>query len=132
MAAPDPRGSSRAPRGRRALCRFAAIIAAAIAAVALFLAATRWPSIVAAIASNPVPAAAALIFAGTYLVIAIGKLPGFYLDRAGAALLGASLMVGLGALSLDAALRSIDFDTIALLLGMMVVVGNLRLSGLFR
>ena len=41
-------------------------------------------------APNWVHAAAALIFAGTYMVIAIGKLPGFYLDRAGAALLGAA------------------------------------------
>lgn len=81
---------------------------------------------------NPVSAAAALIFAATYLIIAIGKLPGLYLDRTGAALLGASLMVGLGVLSLDEALRSIDFGTIALLLGMMIVVGNLRLSGFFR
>jgi Na+/H+ antiporter NhaD/arsenite permease-like protein len=79
-----------------------------------------------------VRAAAVLIFAATYIVIAIGKLPGFYLDRAGAALLGASLMVGIGVLPLDQALRSIDFDTIALLLGMMIVVGNLRLSGFFR
>jgi len=79
-----------------------------------------------------VHAATLLIFAGTYIVIAAGKLPGLYLDRAGAALLGASLMVGLGVLSLDQALRSINFDTIALLLGMMIVVGNLRLSGFFR
>ncbi len=82
--------------------------------------------------SDPISAAAVLIFAATYLTIAIGKLPGFYLDRAGAALLGASLMVGLGVLSLDEALRSIDFGTIALLLGMMIVVANLRLSGFFR
>jgi Na+/H+ antiporter NhaD/arsenite permease-like protein len=75
---------------------------------------------------------ATAIFAGTYLVIAIGKLPGYYLDRAGAALLGASLMVGLGAVPLDEAYRAIDFDTIALLLGMMIVVANLRLSGFFR
>ncbi len=76
--------------------------------------------------------AAILIFAATYLVIAIGKLPGFYLDRAGTALLGASLMVAAGAISLDEALSAIDFTTIALLLGMMIVVGNLRLSGFFR
>src|SRR5215472_2795194 len=76
--------------------------------------------------------AAILVFGVTYLVIALGKLPGFYLDRAGAALLGASLIVAVGALSLDEALRAIDFDTIALLLGMMIVVGNLRLSGFFR
>src|SRR6266446_4699847 len=72
------------------------------------------------------------IFTATYLVIAIGKLPGFHLDRAGAALLGASLMVGSGVLSLDQAYRAVDFDTIALLLGMMIVVANLRLSGFFR
>ncbi len=83
--------------------------------------AAHWPQI-----------AAVAIFAATYIVIAIGKLPGFYLDRAGAALLGASLMVATGVLSLDQALRSIDFDTIALLLGVMIVVANLRLSGFFR
>jgi Na+/H+ antiporter NhaD/arsenite permease-like protein len=81
---------------------------------------------------SPAQIAALVIFAATYVVIAIGKLPGFYLDRAGAALVGASLMVAVGALSLDEALRSIDFATIALLLGMMIVVGNLRLSGFFR
>jgi Na+/H+ antiporter NhaD/arsenite permease-like protein len=75
---------------------------------------------------------AVTIFAATYLVIAIGKLPGYRLDRAGAALLGASLMVGTGALSLDQAYGAIDFNTITLLLGMMIVVANLRLSGFFR
>lgn len=72
------------------------------------------------------------IFAGTYMVIAVGKLPGYFLDRAGAALLGASLMVGVGAVPLDDAYRAINFDTVALLLGMMIVVANLRLSGFFR
>lgn len=72
------------------------------------------------------------IFTGTYAVIAIGKLPGFQLDRAGAALLGASLMVGAGVLSLEDAYRAVDFNTITLLLGMMIVVANLRLSGFFR
>jgi Na+/H+ antiporter NhaD/arsenite permease-like protein len=76
--------------------------------------------------------AAITIFAGTYLVIAIGKLPGYRLDRAGAALLGASLMAAIGVVSLDQAYRAIDFDTITLLLGMMIVVANLRLSGFFR
>ena len=76
--------------------------------------------------------AAILIFAATYLFIAIGKLPGYHLDRAGAALLGASLMVGFGVLSPEDAYRAIDFETITLLLGMMLVVANLRLSGYFR
>jgi Na+/H+ antiporter NhaD/arsenite permease-like protein len=72
------------------------------------------------------------IFAVTYIAIAIGRLPGFRLDRAGATLVGASLMVAVGAVGIDEVSRIIDFDTIALLLGMMIVVGNLRLSGFFR
>jgi len=75
---------------------------------------------------------ALVIFGVTYLVMAIGKLPGYQLDRAGAALLGASLMVGLGILSLGEAYAAIDMETITLLLGMMIVVANLRLSGFFR
>src|SRR5438105_13764532 len=75
---------------------------------------------------------AVLIFLVTYFVMAVGKLPGFYLDRAGAALLGASLMLATGLLSLDDAYRAIDVDTIALLLGMMIIVANIRLSGFFH
>jgi Na+/H+ antiporter NhaD/arsenite permease-like protein len=71
------------------------------------------------------------IFAMTYLVVALGRLPGFQLDRAGAAMVGASLMVATGALPLEEAAKAIDFDTIVLLLGVMIVVANLRLSGFF-
>jgi Na+/H+ antiporter NhaD/arsenite permease-like protein len=76
--------------------------------------------------------AALLIFVATYVVIAIGKLPGYRIDRAGAALLGGALMVGIGVMSPEEAYRAIDFDTIVLLLGMMIVVANLRVSGFFR
>ena len=75
--------------------------------------------------------AAIVIFAITYLVLAIGRLPGFRIDRTGAAIIGASFMVGVNALSLDEAYRAINFDTIILLFGMMIVVANLRLSGFF-
>ena len=51
--------------------------------------------------------------------------------RIGAALIGASLMVATNVLTLDEAYRAIDFDTIVLLLGMMIVVAYLRLSGFF-
>jgi Na+/H+ antiporter NhaD/arsenite permease-like protein len=81
---------------------------------------------------NGAALAAVIVFVATYLVIAIGKLPGYQLDRAGAALVGASLMVGLNVVSLQQAYRAIDFDAITLLLGMMIVVANLRLSGFFR
>lgn len=75
--------------------------------------------------------AAISIFAITYLVLAIGRLPGFRIDRTGAAIIGAAFMVGVNALSLDDAYRAINFDTIILLFGMMIVVANLQLSGFF-
>ena len=73
--------------------------------------------------------AAAVIFVVTYLIVAIGKIPVYRIDRAGAALLGGSLMVGLGILSADEAYQAISFDTLTLLLGMMIVAANLRVSG---
>jgi Na+/H+ antiporter NhaD/arsenite permease-like protein len=76
--------------------------------------------------------AAWLIFLATYVVVALGKIPVYRIDRAGAALLGASLMVASGVLSLEEAYQAVDFNTVVLLLGMMIVVANLRLSGFFR
>ncbi|HEY6994074.1 MAG TPA: SLC13 family permease, partial [Xanthobacteraceae bacterium] len=81
---------------------------------------------------DPTLIAAIAIFGATYAVVAVGKMPGYRIDRAGAALLGASLMVGTGVLTAAEAYRAVDFDTITLLLGMMIVVANLRVSGFFR
>ena len=81
--------------------------------------------------SNAVTIAAVAVFLATYVVLAIGKLPVYRIDRTGAALLGASLMVATGVLSTEEAYAAINFDTIILLLGMMIVVANLRVSGFF-
>ena len=73
--------------------------------------------------------AAVAIFLATYTVLAIGKMPIYRIDRAGAALLGASLMVAAGVLTPEEAYAAFNFDTLILLLGMMIVVANLRVSG---
>ncbi len=75
--------------------------------------------------------AATIIFLGTYLVLAIGRLPGFLVDRTGAAIIGAGFMIAFNVLTLEEAYASIDHNTIVLLFGMMIVVANLRLSGFF-
>lgn len=75
---------------------------------------------------------AVAIFAATYVILTLGKIPVYRIDRAGAALLGGSLMVGVGVMSVDEAYKAIDFSTLVLLLGMMIVVANLRVSGFFR
>lgn len=72
------------------------------------------------------------IFLATYFVLAVGRAPGLRIDRTGAAIVGASLMVASGALGFSEALHAIDWPTIVLLLGAMIVVANLRLSGFFR
>jgi Na+/H+ antiporter NhaD/arsenite permease-like protein len=70
-------------------------------------------------------------FALTYLGLALGRLPGLRTDRAGVALVGAAGVLACGLLPFEAAVRAVDFATLALLLGMMVVVAFLRLSGFF-
>ncbi len=80
----------------------------------------------------PTEAAAIAVFVLTYVAMALGGIPGLRLDRAGAALAGAAAMVACGALSLDEAYHAVDLGTLTLLLGMMIVVANLRLSGVFE
>jgi len=72
------------------------------------------------------------IFALTYSALAWGRLPGLRIDRAGIALVGATLMLVTGCLALPEAARAVDYPTLILLFGMMVVVVHLRLSGFFE
>src|SRR5260370_25622124 len=75
-----------------------------------------------------------ILFTLTYIGLALGKVPGLRMDRAGIALVGATLMLVTGMLSLEQAVSpdSIDYKTLFLLFGMMVVIGFLRLSGFFQ
>ena len=69
---------------------------------------------------------------GTFLIFALGKSPIFRVDRAGAAIIAASLTVATGVLTFDQATRTIDYRTIVLLFSMMIVAANLRVSGFFQ
>jgi Na+/H+ antiporter NhaD/arsenite permease-like protein len=75
--------------------------------------------------------AAYSIFLGSYVVFALGKFPWMKIDRPGAAIIGAVLMVAFRIVGATEALASIDFATIVLLFSMMLIVANLRLSGFF-
>ena len=72
-----------------------------------------------------------IIFGLTYLGLALGKVPGLRIDRAGIALVGAASMLATGVLSMREAARAVDYETIVLLFGMMVVVSYLRMAGFF-
>ena len=74
---------------------------------------------------------AAGIFLATYFVFAVGTLPGFRVDRTGAAIIGAGLVVVTGVLSMPQAVAAVDVPTLVLLFGMMIVAAYLDLSGFF-
>ncbi|HEY9789212.1 MAG TPA: anion transporter [Candidatus Obscuribacterales bacterium] len=75
---------------------------------------------------------ALLIFAAVYLIIILGEHSPRHLDRPAAALIGAVLMVITGVLTRAQALASIDFATLALLFGMMIIVHYATASGLLE
>ena len=77
--------------------------------------------------------ASLLIFVLTYVLISVHRIRFFNLDRPSAALAGAVLMVLLGIVPFDEALRgAINWETILLLLGMMIVVAYLKLARFFE
>lgn len=71
--------------------------------------------------------AATVIVAAAYLIIFTEKV-----NRAVIALLGASVMLIAGIMSQKQALAGIDFNTLALLIGMMIIVAITEKSGLFQ
>ena len=75
---------------------------------------------------------ALVAFVGTYLGLALGRLPGFRVDRTGVAIIGASVMVVSGVLPWEKAVAAVDAHTLVLLFGMMIVAAYLRLSGFFH
>jgi Na+/H+ antiporter NhaD/arsenite permease-like protein len=75
--------------------------------------------------------AAYAIFLCSYVVFALGKFPGMKIDRPGAAIIGAVLMVAFRAVRPADAVHFIDFGTIVLLFSMMLLVAYLHLDGFF-
>lgn len=71
------------------------------------------------------------IFLATYVAMAVGRLPGFRVDRTGAALLGAIAMLVFGKIDVNAAWASVSFPTMALLFGLMIVSGAFSVSGFY-
>lgn len=71
------------------------------------------------------------IFAITYIGIAMGRIPGLKLNRAGIALLGAIGMAVFGGVTTTDAVSYVNWPTIFLLFGFFVISAQLRLSGFY-
>ena len=74
---------------------------------------------------------AIIIFVITFLGIIYTRLPKVNIDRSSAAFFGSIAMILFGVLTFEEAIRAIDFNTIALLLGMMIVIAVLEIDGFF-
>jgi Na+/H+ antiporter NhaD/arsenite permease-like protein len=71
------------------------------------------------------------IFIVVYLGMILGGLPFLQLDRTGVALLGAIALIGIEAVSLEDAARSIHLPTLIMLFAFMVVSAQMRLGGFY-
>jgi len=75
---------------------------------------------------------ATVIFGITYVLISGRQLKILPLNRPAAALLGAVLMVSTGVMTPERAYRAVNYDTIVLLLAMMLVSAYLSLARFFE
>jgi len=72
-----------------------------------------------------------IIFLLVYVAMGFGKLPGFKVDRTGAAVVGALAMMAVGSISPPQAWSAIDYRTIGMLFGLMVVSASFVVSGFY-
>lgn len=72
------------------------------------------------------------IFIVTYVFISVRRVSKIKIERPAIALFGGVAMVFAGAISTQDAVNAIDLHTIALLLGMMLIVSALEISGFFN
>jgi Na+/H+ antiporter NhaD/arsenite permease-like protein len=75
---------------------------------------------------------ALLVFLVTYALIAIHKIPGTKIGRAGIALVGGAAMLLLGLVSFSDIPLYINYELLLLLFGMMLLVAGLELAGFFE
>jgi Na+/H+ antiporter NhaD/arsenite permease-like protein len=72
-----------------------------------------------------------LIFILTYVFVAIQNIPGLKIDRPAGVVIGSTLLILTGLLTIREAYSFIDWDVITFLLGMMVMIAYLEFAGFF-
>ncbi len=72
-----------------------------------------------------------IVFALVYIAMALGSVPGLKVDRAGAALVGALALQVADTIEEKDAWLSVDYGTMALLFGLMVVSAQFTMSGFY-
>lgn len=73
-----------------------------------------------------------IVFALTYLGMALGRVPGLTLDRTGIALIAAVVLLASGQVAVQDAGAAIDMPTLLLLFALMLVSAQFQEAGLYR
>ena len=71
------------------------------------------------------------VFLLVYVAMGVGQVPGFKVDRTGAAIVGALVLMAAGRIAPQAAWDAIDYRTVGLLFGLMVVSAAFVVSGFY-
>jgi len=72
-----------------------------------------------------------IVFALTYVGMALGRVPGLRIDRSGIAMIAAVVLVAAGALPVDELAGGIHFPTLLLLGGLMIVSARVGAAGFY-
>jgi Na+/H+ antiporter NhaD/arsenite permease-like protein len=72
-----------------------------------------------------------VVFALTYVGMALGRVPGFGIDRNGIAMIAAVMLVAVGALPVDEIAGAMHFPTLLLLGGLMILSARVGAAGFY-
>jgi Na+/H+ antiporter NhaD/arsenite permease-like protein len=72
-----------------------------------------------------------LVFALTYLGMALGRAPGLKIDRTGIAMIAAVVVVAMGALPADEVASAVHFPTLLLMGGLMILSSRMGAAGFY-
>ena len=75
---------------------------------------------------------ALVIFCITYTGIAVGRIWGLKLDRTGITMLGAIAMLAFGCIVLSKAIEAVNWQSIIMLFGLMVIASQLHFAGFYH
>jgi Na+/H+ antiporter NhaD/arsenite permease-like protein len=75
---------------------------------------------------------ATVIFALTYIGMALGRVPGLKIDRSGIALIAAVILVATGEVPSEQIAKAIHFPTLLLMGGLMILSARVRAAGFYE
>jgi di/tricarboxylate transporter len=90
-----------------------------------------WDSLSPVQQGEAMASATVLVFALTYVGMALGRIPGLRVDRSGIAMVAAVVLVAMGATPTDQIVKAIHFPTLLLMGGLMILSARFRAAGFY-